>query len=62
MYNWKDNDSIYKKFKLMILILSKKGDVKLIFAYIEILLPLFRNVNWFSLCVNFVSCHRGVSK
>jgi len=31
-----------------------KKEMKLIFAYIEILLSLFRDADWFSLCANFV--------
>jgi len=39
-------------------ILSKKGMLNRLLAYIEVLLPLFRDANWFSSCAYFVSdCH-----
>jgi len=41
-------------YKHNYIILFKKGDVKSILAYIELLLPFFCNVDWFSLCTNFV--------
>jgi len=48
----------YYRRLLLQFIFFKKEDIKFIFAYIKVLLQLFRNVDWFSLCANFVSsCH-----